>query len=61
MLVVPLISIAVSQDGRYLREISHKTQPVTSSIAEVCSSILALIFSVEDKTWMKKLFEVETL
>lgn len=37
LLVVPLISIAVRQVGRYLREVSHKTQAaaaVASSIAE---------------------------
>lgn len=38
LLVVPVISIAVRQFGRYLRELSHKTQAaaaVASSIAEV--------------------------
>lgn len=36
--VVPVISVAVRQFGRYLRELSHKTQAaaaVASSIAEV--------------------------
>lgn len=38
LVVVPLISIAVKQFGRYLRELSHKTQAaaaVAASIAEV--------------------------
>jgi len=37
--VVPVLSIAVRKFGRYLRELSHKTQAaaaVASSIAEVC-------------------------
>lgn len=38
LVVVPVISIAVRQFGRYVRELSHKTQAaaaVASSIAEV--------------------------
>lgn len=38
LVVVPVISIAVRQYGRYVRELSHKTQAaaaVASSIAEV--------------------------
>ena len=37
--VVPVLSVAVRKFGRYLRELSHKTQAaaaVASSIAEVC-------------------------
>ena len=37
--VVPIISVAVRKFGRFLRELSHKTQAaaaVASSIAEVC-------------------------
>lgn len=37
--VVPVISVAVRRFGRYMRELSHKTQAaaaVASSIAEVC-------------------------
>lgn len=40
--VVPLISVAVRQFGRFLRELSHKTQAaaaVASSIAEVCDYV----------------------
>ena len=39
LVVVPLISVAVKMFGRYLRELSHKTQAaaaVAASIAEVC-------------------------
>lgn len=39
LVVVPAISVAVRKFGRYLRELSHKTQAaaaVASSIAEVC-------------------------
>lgn len=38
LVVVPLISVAVKQFGRYLRELSHTTQAaaaVAASIAEV--------------------------
>ena len=41
LVVVPVISVAVRQFGRFLRELSHKTQAaaaVASSIAEVCLS-----------------------
>lgn len=37
--IVPAISVAVRKFGRYLRELSHRTQAaaaVASSIAEVC-------------------------
>ena len=37
--IVPAISVAVRKFGRFLRELSHKTQAaaaVASSIAEVC-------------------------
>lgn len=37
--VVPVLSVAVRKFGRYLRELSHKTQAaaaLASSIAEVC-------------------------
>lgn len=40
LVVVPAISVAVRKFGRYLRELSHKTQAaaaVAASIAEVCS------------------------
>ena len=39
LVVLPVISVAVSQFGRFLRELSHKTQgaaAASASIAEVC-------------------------
>lgn len=39
MVIVPAVSIGVRKFGRYLRELSHKTQAaaaVAASIAEVC-------------------------
>lgn len=48
--VVPLISVAVRQFGRYLRELSHKTQAaaaVASSIAEVSLYHLDLCVGVD--------------
>lgn len=39
LVIVPVVSVAVRQFGRYLRELSHKTQAaaaVAASIAEVC-------------------------
>lgn len=45
--VVPVISVAVRRFGRFLRELSHKTQAaaaVASSIAEVCLSVETVVF-----------------
>jgi hypothetical protein len=41
LVVVPVISVGVRKFGRFLRELSHKTQAaaaLSSSIAEVCLS-----------------------
>lgn len=47
LVVVPVISVAVKKFGRYLRELSHKTQAsaaIAASIAEVCWQNVFLFF-----------------
>ena len=49
LVVVPVISVAAKKFGRYLRELSHKTQAaaaVAASIAEVCRQDLILLMSI---------------
>ncbi|KAJ6411562.1 hypothetical protein OIU84_008191 [Salix udensis] len=43
LVVVPVISVAVSQSGRFLREISHKTQAAAAAAASIAEGLLALL------------------
>lgn len=48
LVVVPVISVAVKQFGRYLRELSHTTQAaaaVAASIAEVSNLFFLVAYS----------------
>lgn len=44
LVVVPVISVAVKQFGRYLRELSHTTQ-AAAAVAASIAEVLALLFS----------------
>lgn len=55
LVVVPLISIAVKQFGRYLRELSHKTQAaaaVAASIAEESFGAIRTVRSFAKESYM---------
>eukprot|EP00258_Populus_trichocarpa_P026705 XP_024442724.1 ABC transporter B family member 25 isoform X2 [Populus trichocarpa] len=44
LVVVPAISVAVSQFSRFLREISHKTQAAAAASASIAEKIVGLFF-----------------